>query len=111
MAEVTTDQLFANTVLRPKNLRGEDAPVEAGSVVWASSDDTVLRVTPSADGMTASVTTVGAGGPARISVTADADMGAGVSMITGVSEDVTVTVGPNSMASTIALELGAPSDK
>ena len=108
MADITTDDFFPNAVLAPKDAKGRPAPVEAGSVVWASSDDTILSVTPSADGMTAVVTSVGAG-TARISVSADADLGAGVVTITGVSEDVNVANG--NIASVMSLDLGASQPK
>lgn len=107
--DATTDQSFPNVALVITNNRGQPAPVD-GVPVWASSDETVLTVTPSADGMSASVDTVSAG-TARISVTADADLGTGVSTITGISDDVNVTVGPNSVASHMVLDLGAPVDK
>jgi uncharacterized protein YjdB len=78
--------------------------------VWASSDETVVVVSPSVDGMAAAVNTVAAG-TARITVSADADLGAGTVTITGVSEDIIVTVGPLSVASTMVLSLGAPAAK
>jgi hypothetical protein len=85
-------------------------PAEVDDVpVWASSDETVLTVEAEADGMTASIVTV-APGTARVTVHADADLGDGVVDLVGVSEDVTVTVNPNSMASVVTLELGAPVD-
>lgn len=107
--DATTDQAFPSVSVGFKNARGEPAPID-GVPVWGSSDDTVLAVTPAADGLTAMVNTVGAG-TARISVQADADLGAGVATITGVSEDVNVTIGPNSVASAVTLDLGAPADK
>lgn len=109
MADITTDQNFPNVTLTITNNRGQPAQVD-GVPVWASSDETVLMVTPSADGMSAVVDTVAAG-TGRITVTADADLGAGTTTITGVSEDVNVTVGPNSQASVMTLNLGAPADK
>jgi hypothetical protein len=110
-----TDQVFkqadgSDPALVITDSKGRPAAVD-GVPVWASSDETVLRATPAADGMSAAVETVGPGGPARISVTADADLGSGVQTITGVSEDVTVTQNPNSMASVMTLNLGAPQDK
>jgi len=90
--------------------RGNPAAVD-GVPIWASSDETVLRVTPAVNGMSAAVETVGPGGPAHITVSADADLGSGVSTIVGVSEDITVTVNPNSVASVMTLSLGAPVDK
>lgn len=107
--DVTTDQHFPTVSLSIKNARGQDAPVD-GVPVWASSDETVLTVTAAGDGMSAVVDTVGPG-TARISVTADADVGAGVVEIVGVSEDVNVTIGPNTQASVMTLDLGAPAEK
>jgi len=39
---------------------------------------------------------------------AELDIGAGVVTITGVTEDITVTLGPSQQASTMTLNLGAP---
>jgi len=107
--DITTDQDLPNVSLTITNNRGQSAPVD-GVPVWASSDETVIMVTPAADGMSASINTV-ANGTARVTVTADADVGGGTVTITGVSEDINVTVGPNSQASTMTLSLGAPVDK
>lgn len=107
MADVNTDQFYDAVTLSITNSHGASAPVD-GVPVWASSDETVLTVVAAADGMSAVVNTVAPGGPARISVTADADTGAGVTTLTGVSEDVMVTLGPSNAASVMTLSLGAP---
>lgn len=57
-----------------------------GVPVWASSDETVLAVIPSVNGMEFDVRIVAPGGPARITVTGDADLGAAIKTITGVSD-------------------------
>lgn len=105
--DVTTDQRFPNVTLTITDSKGRPAAVD-GVPVWASSDDTVLAVTPAADGMSAAVDTV-APGTARVTVSADADLGAGTVPITGVSEDVNVTSG--NVASVVSLSLGTPEDK
>ncbi len=118
MANITTDQNFPNVLLNITNSRGNPASVD-GVPVWSSSDDTVVMAMPAADGMSAVVNTVApsandAGGnplPSRITVTADADLGAGVVTITGVSEDIFVTLGTATRASVITLNLGTPADK
>ncbi len=110
MADITTDQNYPSVVLSIADAQGRPANVD-GVPVWASSDETVLRVTASADGMGAVVDTVAPGGPARITVTADADLGAGVITLTGVSEDVNVTQGTAHQASTMTLNLGTATDK
>lgn len=107
MADITTDQQFDNVQLSITDSRGRPAAVD-GVPVWASSDDTVLSVVPAADGLSAVVASV-APGVARVTVQADADLGAGVVTITGVSEDVNVTNG--SIASVMTLSLGAAVDK
>lgn len=78
-----------------------------GVPVWASSDETVLSVTPSADGMEFDVAIIAPGGPARITVKGDADRGAGVEEITGVSDDVTVLppVTPEAKAAIMKVDL------
>lgn len=109
MADITTDQRFDNVALTITDSKGRPASVD-GIPVWASSDETVLAVTAAQDGMSAVVDTV-APGTARVTVSADADMGAGVVSITGVSEDVNVTLGTSTQASVMTLSLGTPVDK
>lgn len=108
MADVTTDQNFPRVTLNITDAGGDPAQVE--SVRWASSDDTVLSVDPSDDGMSAVIDTVAAG-TARVTVTADADLGSGVLTLTGVTEDIHVTLGTRHRATTMTLTLGAPADK
>jgi hypothetical protein len=52
---------------------GNPAQVD-GAPTWASSDDTILSVTPAADGLSAIVAAVGPDGSAQVSVTANANM-------------------------------------
>ena len=109
MADITTDQNYPSVSLIITDARGRPATVD-GVPVWASSDETVLLVIPAADGQSAVVDTVAAG-TARITVQADADLGAGVVALTGVSEDINVTVGPSHAANTMTLNLGTATDK
>lgn len=109
MADINTDQNFPTVTVTFTTASGAPAAVD-GVPVWASSDETILTATPAADGMSALVSTV-AVGTARVSVTADADLGAGVVTITGVSEDVNVTPGPLSQASVMTFSFGAPVPK
>lgn len=105
MANALNTQQFDAT-LSITNAAGAPATVD-GIPVWASSDETVVTVTASADGMSATIPCV-APGTARITVTADADLGAGTVTITGVSEDIIVTVDPANAASVVTLNLGPP---
>lgn len=104
MANAFNTQQF-NATLAITNAAGGAATVD-GVPVWASSDETVVTVTAAADGMSAVIPCV-APGTARITVTADADMGAGTTTITGVSEDIVVTTDPANAASIVTLNLGA----
>lgn len=110
MADINTDQRFDNVALSITNAQGQPAQVEQNSIVWASSDETVVKVAAAADGMSAVIDTV-APGTARVTVTADADVGAGTTTLTGVTEDINVTLGPSSQASLMTLTLGAPVNK
>lgn len=108
MADINTSQAIPAT-LAITNAAGAPAPVD-GVPVWASSDETVLTVAAAADGLSALVSSV-APGTARVTVSADADLGAGVIPIAGVSEDINVTVDPANLASVMTLTLGAAQPK
>lgn len=111
MADINTDQSYKNVTLMIMDNHTPPRPAMVDGVpVWASSDPTVLAVTPAADGMSAVVDTV-TPGTARISISADADLGSGVVPITGASENINVTLGPAGPASVMTLDLGAPSAK
>jgi hypothetical protein len=111
MADLTTRQ-HVTFLIAPMKSDGTPAPVQPGSVVVASSDETVITVVmDAANELAGDVSAVAAGGPASFSVTADADMGAGVVTITGRSEDIMVTVDPRDQAATFTITLGAPADK
>lgn len=77
---MTTSQQFLVT---PQFLdaRGKPAPVD-GIPTYGSSNEAVARVDPAADGLTATVVAQGVG-DYTISVSADADLGTGVTTITG----------------------------
>lgn len=83
--------------------RGNPAPID-GVPTWVSSDPTILTVEPSADGLSALVKSVGPLGNAQVTVTADADMGAGTVSITGL-QDVTVIAG---QAVVVTVPAGVP---
>jgi hypothetical protein len=104
---ITTDEQFANVTLKITNESGQDAPID-GMPIWASSDETVLRVTPTGNSMSAIISSV-APGTARVSVVADANLGEGVTPITGHTEDITVTLANNAI--NVILVLGEPSPK
>lgn len=78
---LTVDQKVA-LAIQPVDKYNNPAPVE--NIVWATSDETVLTVAPSEDGLAAMVVATGKMGTAQISVTADAKIGEGISEIVGV---------------------------
>lgn len=103
---VLTDLQKVTLSIAPVDALGQPAVVE-GVPVWASSAPEICTVTPSADGLTAVVLTVGPLGTAQISVSADADLTEGVTTISGVL-DVQVTA---SQAVSLAISAGVPEAK
>lgn len=83
MALVLTDEQRVSLAVAFVTAAGNPARVD-GVPVWASSDETILIVEPSADGLSAVATTVGPLGTAQVSVHADADLGEGVREVVGV---------------------------
>lgn len=83
-----------------------------GTPVAASSDETVATVTIEAAADNAWKVRVDAGleGTARVTVSADADLGQGVAEYTAFG-DVTVTLDPRSGARVAELVFGTPADK
>ena len=78
IVNVLTDmQKVSAGPIQPVDGAGHPAPVD-GVPVWAVSDEKILTVTPSADGLSADIETTGELGTAQVTVTADADLGAGV---------------------------------
>ena len=88
-----TDSQFVTGVVTPINKKGNPAPVQAGSVVFSSSDPAVLTaVADAANELSVTVTSV-APGAARLSCTFDADLGDGVQTVE-LFEDFSVVGGP-----------------
>ncbi len=104
MLDMRDDQQ-ATLTISPKDKKGKPALVD-GVPVWASSDETVVTVVPSADGLSAVAAGV-APGSGRIVVTADADLGSGTVDLTGILE-VTILAG---QAASIEVTAGAPTDQ
>jgi hypothetical protein len=86
---MTTTQEFTATI-NPTDVKGKPAPVD-GEPVWASSNEAVASVVPNPGGMSA-IVVAQAPGEYVISVSADADMGAGITTITG-QDTGTVSLG------------------
>jgi hypothetical protein len=111
MADLTTRQCFQNIVLVITDANGAPAAVD-GAPVWTSSDETVVVAVASADGLTGTINSV-AVGTARVTVTADADLGSGVVPLSFTFEDINVTLDPRDvpMAANITAVLPAAVDK
>jgi len=83
--------------------KGNPAKVD-GYPVWLTDNTELLALSPANDGMSCLIAAVGPLGSGTVSVRADADLGAGVTNISG-SLDVTITGG---MATGVALSAGTP---
>jgi hypothetical protein len=90
----------------PKSKGGNPAPID-GKPVWTVSDPTILTLTVTDDGLSATVVSTGKLGTSQVAVSADADLGEGVTTISG-TVDVTVQAGA---AVTLEVPTGAPTEK
>lgn len=106
MANLDTDNNYPLGPIVAKNAAGAVVGLDPTPPVWASSDETVVTVVAAADGLTALLTTV-APGTARVTVTADADPSSAVQNVIGTTEDLIVTLGPLSIATTIDVPVGS----
>lgn len=86
-----TNSQKATASIQPVDKKGQPAPID-GVPTWASSDETIVTVTPAADGLSAEVRAVGPLGTAKVTATGDADLGEGTKPIFG-ELDVTITQG------------------
>lgn len=102
---LNTIQQFTITI-QPVDAKGHPAKVD-GVPTWLTDNPAVVALTPSADGLSCLVAAVGIPGTVNINVTADADLGAGVTPLVG-TIDCEVTQAP---ATSIVLTPGAVSDQ
>jgi len=100
-----TDIQEAQVTLEATSRAGN--PAEVQNPVWTSSDEAVLTVEPSADGLTARFVTTGKLGLVQVSVTADADLGDGVTELHGM---VDIEITPSEPV-VINLSPGVPTDR
>ena len=102
-----TDSQQETLSIQPLDKKGKPAKLD-GVPVWASSDETIATVDASADstGLTAVLTAVSPG-DCNVTVSGDADLGAGVTPIVGTLA-VTVTAG---QATQITINEGTPTDQ
>lgn len=88
---VLTDTQQVDVAIKPVDKKGNAAQVD-GVPVWTSSDLNIATVEAAADGLSAVVKAANGLGDVQISVTADADLGAGVQPLVG-TLDITVAAG------------------
>lgn len=103
---ILTDVQKVKLKVNPVSKAGNPATVD-GAPKWSVSDETILTLAVSEDGLGAEVVSTGKLGTAQVSVVADADLGDGVTELTG-TLDVEVKA---SAAVTLGLEVGTPEDK
>lgn len=103
---ILTDTQKVDLKVTPLNKLGNPAPVD-GPPKWATSDESVLTVAPSEDGLSCTVTTTGKVGQAQVSVTVDADLGEGVRELAGALE---IQVKPSEAVS-LSIEAGGAVDR
>lgn len=88
MALILTDEQEVELTAEFKTAAGNPGKID-GVPVWSASNPGILSIVVSDDGLQALVRTTGALGDSQVSVSADADLGAGVRQVTAVL-DVTV---------------------
>jgi hypothetical protein len=103
--ETIRDDQKQTLSIQPLDAKKQPALLD-GAPVWASSDETVVVVVASSDGLSAVASGVSPG-TARVVVTADADLGSGVTPLTG-SLDYTITAG---QAATIDIAAAPPASQ
>jgi len=104
MTSMTTTQQQTLGPISFKDRKGNQAPVE--DISWASSDESVVRVVPSDDNLSADVVAQGPGS-ATVNVNADAQIGEGVQPLIG-TKDYTITQG---VATVIEIPEGAVTEQ
>jgi hypothetical protein len=101
-----TDVQEARATIAPQDRAGNPASVD-GVPTWESSDTSVITVSPTEDGLTADVVTTGTLGTATVTVTADADLGEGVTSLTGTLEVEVIA----SQAADLNVSVGTPTER
>lgn len=105
MLVITDSQQIALKV-KPETKAGNPAKID-GVPEWSSSDESVVVMTPSEDGLSCDAVGTGKLGTCQVQVTADADIGEGVETITQI-ETVEVRAGK---AVKVGIEAGAVTER
>lgn len=101
-----TDTQQAVVSLLITNAKGKPAAVD-GVPVWVSADPTIISLVVAADGMSATAI-AGNPGTTTVTVTADADLTAGVSPIIGI---LSCVVSAGGVATVVALSAATPTEQ
>lgn len=108
MAQQLGDSEQVRAKINPTSRAGNPAPVEAGTVVWTSTDEGIFTVVPNPENeQEALVVSTGPLGIAALSVSADANLGEGVETVTD-TIDIEIVAG---RASNLGLQFGVPEPK
>jgi hypothetical protein len=103
---ILTDEQKVALSIQPVTAAGNPAKVD-GVPTWSVSDPSILALIVADDGLSAEAVTAGPLGPCQVSVSCDADLGAGVRTISG-TLDVTVQAAE---AVSVGIAAGAPETK
>lgn len=103
---ILTDKQEVDLSVAFTSKAGNPAKVD-GTPAWVSSNEAVVTVVAAADGLSVVAKAVGPLGTAQVSVSADADLGEGVRLITG-TFDITVEASEAVVAGVAA---GTPRDQ
>ena len=82
---IITDTQKVNLTVSFQDAAGNPASVD-GAPTWASSDTSIVTLDVAADGLSAFAVSAGPLGTSQVSAVADADLGGGVTNITGVMD-------------------------
>jgi len=93
IAVLTDTQQVDLTYGKPVDKKGGQATVQAGSVAWKSTDETVATVTAGTEDPITGTVVAGLPGTCEVWVEADADLGDGVKTISGEKVGIQVTSG------------------
>jgi len=93
IAVLTDSQQVDVTYQGPVNRKGKPAPVQDGSVAFKTSDPTVATIVQDAGNPFKGTIVAGNAGVCEVSLTADADLGDGVTTIESEHVAVQVTAG------------------
>ena len=103
---IITDTQQVDLAIKTVDKKGKPGQ-DDGVPAWASSNPAVATVEPTADGLSAVIKAATELGTTQISVTADADLGAGVTPIVG-TVDIEVVGG---QAVSLSIVAGTPAEQ